>query len=101
MKQIFTVFAYTFKDAIRKKAFIISTIIILFLIAVICAVPQAINILNPTEDDVKDVISVNVVRDTCYYIDDNHLIPSAEATLTSSFTDTAFLIGSEDRKSVV
>ena len=40
MKQILTVFSYTFKEGIRKKAFWISTIVIMVLLGVMCANPR-------------------------------------------------------------
>lgn len=42
MKQIGIIMQYTFNDAIRKKAFKISTIIVVLLIALLCALPRVI-----------------------------------------------------------
>ena len=40
MKQILTVLSFTFRDAVRKKAFLISTIIIAVAILILCAIPR-------------------------------------------------------------
>lgn len=42
MKQIGIIMQYTFNDAIRKKAFKISTVIVVLLIALLCALPRVI-----------------------------------------------------------
>ena len=47
MKQFFTVFRFTFIDAVRKKAFIISTAILLVAILIACMIPNAIQWFSP------------------------------------------------------
>ena len=39
MRQITTVFAYTLKEAARKKAFIVSTVIIMIMVLALCLAP--------------------------------------------------------------
>ena len=47
MKQFFTVFKFTFLDAVRKKAFIASTAILLVVILIACMIPRAIDWFTP------------------------------------------------------
>lgn len=80
MKQVFTVFAYTLKDAIRKKAFIISTAIILILIIGGSAV---LAVFMGASDESDDVGTDTVVsKDVCYYLDENNLLPGAAQALS-------------------
>lgn len=95
MKQILTVFAFTFKDAVRKKAFIISTIIILLLISIACAIPQAMSLLN-SSDNSQPVINENIATNTCYYIDSDNLIPTGVKALTTNVANTVFLQGNAE-----
>lgn len=94
MKQILTVFAFTYKDAIRKKAFIISTIIILAAIVIACAIPgiittfksddsseQATENMGAQETDLEDVNKI------CYYIDEDNLIQDGVANLQAQFSN--------------
>ena len=83
MKQILTVFAFTYKDAIRKKVFIISTIIILAAIVIACAIPGISNMIKSDSDADKTNVenSADVIDDAeevdkiCYYIDETGLLP--------------------------
>ena len=63
MKQILTVFAFTYKDAIRKKAFIVSTIIILAAIVIACAIPGISTALKSDSDSEQNVTE-NVTSET-------------------------------------
>ena len=40
MKDILTVFSFTLRDGVRKKAFQITTILVLALIVIACAIPR-------------------------------------------------------------
>lgn len=96
MKQILTVFAYTFRDGARKKAFRISTILILALILVACLIPRAIEVFGGGEADAElpgnpnnadEIIMVDPapeedIRTLLYLIDDAGLIPDAEKVLS-------------------
>ena len=53
MKQFFTVFRFTFIDAVRKKAFIASTAILLILILIACMIPRAIDWFTPDKGGVS------------------------------------------------
>lgn len=89
MKQILTVFAFTYKDAIRKKAFIISTVIILAAIVIVCAIP---GISTALKSDSKEETSTEEEETTgeeihkiCYYLDEAGLIENGAETLQEAF----------------
>ena len=50
MKQVLTVFQYTFKEGIRKKAFWVSTIIIMALILLLCFVPKIMSAFEKQDE---------------------------------------------------
>ncbi len=80
MKQIFTVFAFTLKDAIRKKAFIISTAVILVLIIGGSAV-LAVFMGGSDESDSEAGDSVSS-KNICYYLDEHNILPGASQALS-------------------
>jgi len=86
MKQILTVFRFTFREAVKKKAFIISTMIILAIILIMCFIPR---IMESLKGDNKS----DEVTKTCYFIDKDQLIPGAKETLALMYTDTEFVDG--------
>ena len=94
MKQILTVFAFTYKDAIRKKVFIISTIIILAAIVIACAIPGISNMIKSDSDADKTNVenSADVIDDAeevdkiCYYIDETGLLPEGAESLQAAFS---------------
>ena len=78
MKEIWTVFQFTLKDAVRKKVFLITTAIVLVLIVGVCALPgiiQAAGGDNGTDDPPQDQEKTF----TCYWVDDQQLVPGAVA----------------------
>ncbi|MEG0392908.1 MAG: ABC transporter permease, partial [Anaerovoracaceae bacterium] len=78
MKQVFTVFKFTFYEAVRKKAFIISTIIMFVLVLGVSLVPKGIEFFaGDGKDDTEDKSKGTI----CYYIDEGNLIPGGEAAL--------------------
>lgn len=79
MKQIFTVFAFTLKDAIRKKAFIISTAIILSLIIGGSAV---LAIFMGSSDETDEGTDAAPEKNICYYLDEHDILPGAAEALT-------------------
>lgn len=54
MKQFFTVFRFTFLDAVRKKAFKISTAILLVVILIACMIPRAISWFSPDKNETTE-----------------------------------------------
>lgn len=79
MKQIFTVFAFTLKDAIRKKAFIISTAIIL---ALIIGGSAALAIFMGSFDETDEGTDEAPRKNICYYLDEHDILPGAAEALT-------------------
>ena len=93
MKQIWIVFCYTLKDAARKKAFKISTIILLLVVLVLCLLVRLTGD-SGTEEPSADFIQEENQSDdesaweeegTCYYIDAHQLIPGGESALQEVF----------------
>lgn len=78
MRQILTVFSYTFKEGIRKKAFLISTGIIMAIILLLCFVPRVLSLVGKDEKvNVQDTEQQDTVMTeseektgTCYFIDE-------------------------------
>ncbi|MBN1892719.1 MAG: ABC transporter permease, partial [Clostridiales bacterium] len=88
MKQIFTVFQFTFLQAAKKKAFLIITTIVLVLILVACAIPAIGERINlPSEDDPSK---------TCYLILNSEHIPNAEEALRELYPNAEFVNGDEN-----
>ncbi|MEI8199032.1 MAG: ABC transporter permease [Eubacteriales bacterium] len=90
MKQIMTVFGFTFREAVKKKAFIISTILILVIVLVLCSLPQLISAFS--EKSTSDVKG-----NTCYYVDDARLVDCAAAALAAKYTDTEIVPGESSK----
>ena len=97
MKKIMTVFGFTFRDAVGKKAFLISTVIILVLMLVLFALPMLIGSpdssgpdggVGPIPTPGGEPVPVTVVDKTCYYIDEDNLIPNGHEALVNAFSDT-------------
>lgn len=91
MKQIFTVFKFTLRDAAKKKSFLISTLIMLLVILVLCLLPGIIGTSSKDEDSAISPDDVPAeTKYTCYYADDATLIENAFETLRLYFPDTRF-----------
>lgn len=67
MKQILTVFSYTFKEGIRKKAFWISTIVIMVLLGVMCAIPRVMSFFDNGEEGTDTKTEYSGI---CYLVDE-------------------------------
>lgn len=74
MKQVLTVFQYTFKEGIRKKAFWVSTIIIMALILLLCLAPRIISAFDKSEEGSQGTEGQAEVSSEkegiCYFIDE-------------------------------
>ncbi len=118
MKQILTVCNYTIKDAIQKKAFLISTLIIALLILGVCAVPKITDFfgigktadvaeapsdgdsgLNVTasEEALSETAPKSAASSVCYYIDPGHLIPDGPAALMAAHPDISVEAASPEK----
>lgn len=95
MKQIGIIMQYTFNDAIRKKAFKISTVIVVLLIALLCALPRVIAAFDDGDNSAEEEQTAAAsYAGKCYYIDDQNLIPGGAEALQSYFINTEILTGS-------
>lgn len=92
MNQIKTVFAFTFRDAVRKKAFIISTIIMLIIILILSLIPR----LTSSDDEGA---SENYGGLTFYYIDDSNLIKGGLDALSASMNGANIIKGESGKLS--
>ena len=92
MKSILTVFKFTFIEALRKKAFIITTIIGLVLIIGACFVPM---VAEQVEN--ADLFSDSEESKTLYVLDNTDgAIPGVQDVLTQMFSGTSVEVASED-----
>ena len=95
MKQIGIIMQYTFNDAIRKKAFKISTVIVVLLIALLCTLPRVIASFDDGDSSAEEEQTAAAsYAGKCYYIDDQNLIPGGAEALQSYFINTEILTGS-------
>lgn len=90
MKQIMTIFKFTFMDAVRKKAFIFTTIIVLAAIAVVCTIPR---FLNSGEDKSDKTETSAQQTEICYVIDESGIIQNGITALGKEFTNIKFESG--------
>lgn len=104
MKQILTVFSYTFKEGIKKKAFLISTIIIMGIILLLCLAPR---ILNLFQNEGKEVSEGSVQEDivemaetkmdgTCYFVDDTGVFLEKLEAFQALYPGREFLISEKE-----
>lgn len=93
MKQILTVFSYTFKEGIRKKAFWISTIVIMVLLGVMCAIPRVMSFFDNGEEgtDTKTEYS-----ETCYLVDETGVFEKEIEYLKAAYPGMNFKSIEED-----
>ncbi|MBE6551007.1 MAG: ABC transporter permease [Ruminococcaceae bacterium] len=112
MKQILTVFKFTYLDALRKKAFIITTALLIALIFVVCLIPTLIDlfsgdngsesipetgegILIPDTTEIPDDTNdpdEYVPSQTCYYFDSSSLFPEGFDALELFLFDTKVIL---------
>lgn len=106
MKQILTVFSFTFKDAVRKKAFILSTILIMAAIGILCAVPGLMQLFKGDKESKPDAAVESALdeagtessKETCYYVDEEGLIAQALENLTAAYPDWNFVAGEAEKE---
>lgn len=85
MKQIWTVFRFTFVEAARKKTFIIVTGIVLLVIFLACMLPSL-------SGQIASAFSSDNSK-TCYLLIESDRIPGTKATLQAIYPDVEFLDG--------
>ena len=86
MKQFFTVFRFTFLDAVRKKAFIISTAILFILILAACMIPRAIEWFSPDSSQANEETLAFSSETIIYLLDESGAIENAEGYLSAAAT---------------
>jgi len=82
MKQFFTVFKFTFLDAVRKKAFKISTAILLVFILIACMIPRAIGWFSPGNNEAGENQETYVSAGKLFLLDESDAIGNAESYLS-------------------
>ena len=88
MRDILTVFRFTLRDGARKKAFWVTTIIVLVLIVGICCIPRVMELFSGgstpepgTETPGSSAGEPAEKTETCYLIDEQQLIEALAAAL--------------------
>ncbi len=98
MRDILTVFAFTLKDNVRKKAFIITTVLVLVLIFAACSIPAIISGGDSGDSgDVGAEPGDEKKNYTCYLLDQNSLVPGALEALSLAFSDVEFTKGDPNK----
>lgn len=87
MKQILTVFSYTFKEGARKKAFWISTIVIMVLLGVMCAIPRVMNLFDKGEEETA---AKTEYSGTCYMVDETGVFEKETEYLKAAYPGMNF-----------
>ena len=88
MKQIFDIFAFTYKTNVRKKAFIVTTIIMLAAVLILCSLPRIL--LAFTGGDVDSLASGTFY--SCVIIDETGMFAGCETQLFEEIPDTRFTV---------
>jgi len=70
MREFLEVFKYTFKDSIKKKSFIISTIVILVIVIGALLVPAIVNKVQSSENGTNSGSSVTQAEKSIIYLID-------------------------------
>lgn len=96
MRQIMTVFSFTFRDAVRKKAFIVSTVILLALVLIACALPRCIELFStPSEAETPEAAAPSEAQSICYLLDGTGLMDGLDAALNAAIPGTRFEVSLE------
>ena len=98
---MWTVFRFTLKEAVRKKAFIITTVLVLVLIVGACA---AVGLFSGTDigagaepgPDTDPGPMPTQKSETCYFIDEAGLLPGAREALAAVYGEIDFVEGRAD-----
>jgi len=78
MKQFRTVFSFTYLDAVRKKPFIVSTVILMLAILIVCLIPKGIALFSGENQEAETAADAPIL----YYSDEKNLIPGAQDLLS-------------------
>ena len=97
MRDVLTVFRFTLRDALRKKAFILTTVIVLVLIVAGCTVLRVVDMNKSAPDTGTAEPAPAEKSDTCYLMDDASLIPGALEALTAAQPTVDFVAGQSNK----
>lgn len=83
MKNVWIVFNFTLRDGIRKKAFLLTTIIMSLIILFVCMLPGLLGGDGADSGETESTGSL-YFSGTCYLSDEAGLLPDAEASLQAA-----------------
>ena len=106
MKQILTVFSYTFKEGIRKKAFLISTAIIMAMILLLCLAPRVISVFQDKDTKQEGAAQEEATQEgatqtdgsqtekkgICYFVDETGIFQKDMAGFEALYPELDFAI---------
>lgn len=97
MKEFLAVLSYTFKENVRKKAFIISTLIVIVLSVGLVSVPGIINAVNSKGNNQKTSANNKNIgqRDTIFIVDPTGVFNNNLNEINAAFTSYSFVEKSE------
>lgn len=94
MKEIFSIFWFTFREQARKKSFIISTIIIYVIIIAALCIPSIINAFKSSSTGSSSSVSY----DTVYVIDSDNIVANNLEELNSELSGYNFVLKQPENK---
>ena len=108
MRQVTTVFSYTLKEAARKKAFIVSTVIIMVMVLGLCLAPRIISAVKGSggeketgtagTENSSEQIAVDEDAPVCYLIDQTGIFEKNLDSLRKIYMDRNFKIASKEEE---
>ena len=105
MKQVLTVFQYTFKEGIRKKAFWVSTIIIMALILLLCFVPKIMSAFEKQDEGGQEEngqTAVSVEKEgICYFIDETGIFEKNIEAFQALYPELEFQVSKTSELSIL
>lgn len=105
MRQITTVFAYTLKEAAKKKAFIVSTVIIMIMVLALCLAPRIISAVKGSGEEEQTGTENSAEQATvsddaaiCYLVDQTGIFEKNLDTLKSVYPDRNFKTAAKEEE---
>lgn len=96
MNDILTVFRFTFLDNLRKKVFLLTTVIVVVVTAVGFALLGLFGGGGSADgEDAGESLGSFPSSSTCYVLDDANLIPGLKDRLSAAFADASFVAKKE------
>lgn len=94
MRDIFTVFRFTLRDGLRKKVFLITTIVVLVVILAGCAVVGVVaGDKGGGDSQPSEQPAAGEPTSTCYWLDEGQAVPGALDALQKAFPEVRFVAG--------